>query len=83
MKTTKELYGIDPKTFKGKFYEEVLTIKRKEMEERRNSAIMETYKIGYMNLTDKQKTRIAKLDAIILEANKALKYIRMWQDEME
>jgi len=82
MKTTQQLYGLDPKQFNGMLYIEVLALKRTEMERRKTDAHVEAFKIGFSNLSIADKARIAELDVVTKEAEKALKYIRLWQDEM-
>ena len=83
MKTTKELYGIDPTEFKTMLYPEVLLIKDQASNQIYTDAHTEQFKIGYHPLSVKDKERVAELQVIGNEANKALSYIKLWQEELE
>jgi len=82
MKTTKELFGLDPRMFKRMTYESVLALKRAEIERKLKAAHEETFAIGFYSLTAEELARVQELNAQVKEGNKALEYVRLWQDEM-
>ena len=83
MKTTQELYDLDPRQFKGMLYEDVLALKRIQAERIAGDAHTESFKIGFYPLSVADKARVKELQGISAEAEKAIKYIRMWQNELE
>ena len=82
MKTTLELYNLNPQDFKTLLYPEVLELKRVEMQTRYDAAVTEMFATGFGNLTQAQKNRKDELDKIVAEATKALAYIKLWIEEM-
>jgi hypothetical protein len=79
VKTTKELYGIDPKVLANMTYKEVLDLKRQAAEHISKEAKEKLFKlpqIGYLE-------EASEYNATIKEAKKALKYIKLWQDEIK
>lgn len=82
MKLTKELYGIDPAMFWDMKYGEVLELKEQSMKTKKERIVAELFEIGFYPLQDFEKERCAELEEELKEANKALDYVKFWQQEM-
>ncbi len=83
MKTTKELFKLDAKQFKGMLYEDVLTLKAQQARRLMADAHIENFKLGFKHLSIADQERVKTLDIITKEQEKALQYLTMWQREME
>lgn len=79
MKTTKDLYNVDPTQFRTMLYPDVLAIKKTAAEKIYKDANTEMFNLPYKKTS---VPRAAELDIDIKKANKALKYICLWQEEL-
>ncbi len=79
MKTTKDLFHIDPKQFRHMLYPDVLAIKKEAAEKIYMEANTEIFSLPYNRSSIDKATKLA-IEA--KKADKALGYIRVWQDEL-
>ena len=84
MKTTQELYGLDPKKFKDMLYVDVLALKEKAARANYDEAnSIQFNEIGFKALTEEQAERVKEVQKDSDNAKEAIKFITMWQDEMK
>jgi len=83
VKSTKELYDLDPKMFKRMYYEDVLNMKHLHAKMRHDKAVELSHEIGYINLTDSQKEEVQRLASVIRECKKAMAVCEQWLDELK
>lgn len=79
MKTTQQLYDIDPTQFADMLYPDVLAAKRAAAEKKYRDACDERFGLPYNKESFDRK---GELDVLIKEADKALDYITLWEDEL-
>lgn len=79
MKTTKQLYDVDPTQFAYMLYPDVLDLKEKAAKARHDTACIEKFQLP---LDKSSIERDAELNTVINEATKALGYIKLWKEEL-
>ena len=80
MKTTKDLYGIDPKEFVDMLYPDVLKLKLEAMEKKNNIAKKEQIHLPY-NMEG--FLRDSELNQEIKANDRALEYLELWINEIK
>lgn len=80
MKTTKEIYNIDPTKFATMLYLDVLEAKKIAAVRKFRAAYTEMFALPYDKSSLKRR---AELQVIADVASKALEYIELWQQEVK
>lgn len=79
MKTTKDLFDIDPLQFATMSYIEVIDLKEEAASAMYNAAVTELFGLGF---SGKNAIRSAELDLIIGKSGKAADYMKLWREEV-
>ena len=79
MKTTKDIYDIDPEKFATMLYPDVLAAKKRAALQKFRAAHIESFALPHNKTSLERK---GELDVLSKEASKAIDYTEMWQEEL-